>query len=301
MIADFDDFCTWMYVIISEAFAPIAHQVARPGPAPECSDAELLTMAIVGECLGWDHETVLISQWAQHRDLFPTQPDRTRFNRRRRALGQACNLLRRAVLAVLDVAQDRQCAIESLPIPVVQFYWVPQASSDWRSHDAAFGRSCSKKQTFFGDKLHLLVTLGGVIRDFELAPANRTDLQVGVELLAGHRHLDVWGDKASISAPVAAELARTRDILLHTLPRANQPGQPSPAVRRRFNGAREMIETVNSQLTQQLHVEANHAHTCIGLMARLYTKLTAHTLCIYFNRLLGLPAWLPIKSLAFPI
>jgi hypothetical protein len=33
----------------------------------------------------------------------------------------------------------------------------------------------------------------------------------------------------------------------------------------------------------------------------LYTKLTAHTLCIYLNRLLGKPDFLQIKTLAFPI
>lgn len=303
MIADFEDFCTWMYVVISDAFVSIAPRLARPGPAPDCSDAELLTMAVVGECMGWDQETVLISQWRQHRDLFPVQPDRTRFNRRRRALGQAANLLRCAVLGLLDLAQDRQCAIDSLPIPVVQFYWAPHASAEWRCQEAAFGRCCSKKQTIFGYKLHLLVTLGGVIRDFELAPANLTDLTVGVELLAEQRHLEVWGDKAYISAPVAAELARTRDVHLHTLPRTNQKKTPQPtaAVRRAFNGAREIVETVNSQLTGQLHVEINHAHTGFGLKARLYTKLAAHTLCVYLNRLLDRPAWLAIKSLAFPI
>jgi hypothetical protein len=33
---------------------------------------------------------------------------------------------------------------------------------------------------------------------------------------------------------------------------------------------------------------------------RLYTKLTAHTLCLYRNRRLGNPDWLQIKGLAFP-
>lgn len=30
------------------------------GPAAECSDSELLTMALVGECRGWAEETVLL-------------------------------------------------------------------------------------------------------------------------------------------------------------------------------------------------------------------------------------------------
>jgi hypothetical protein len=57
---------------------------------------------------------------------------------------------------------------------------------------------------------------------------------------------------------------------------------------------------VNGQLSEQFNLEENHAHTFLGLCTRLYTKLTAHTLCIYINRLLGKPDYLQIKSLAFP-
>ena len=130
MIADFDDFCTWMYVLISDLFTPIAPLVARPGPVPACTDAELITMAIVGECCGWDQETTLLSRWRAHRYLFPHQLERSRFNRRRRDLSHAINLVRQAVVHVLDLAQDTQCIIDSLPVPVVQFYYVPQASAE---------------------------------------------------------------------------------------------------------------------------------------------------------------------------
>jgi hypothetical protein len=43
MIADFDDLCTWMYVLISDLFAPLGAHVARPGPTPACTDTELIT------------------------------------------------------------------------------------------------------------------------------------------------------------------------------------------------------------------------------------------------------------------
>lgn len=68
-----------------------------------------------------------------------------------------------------------------------------------------------------------------------------------------------------------------------------------------FNKARQLIETVNGQLTEQFNIETNHAHSFWGLCTRLYSKLTAHTLCFYINRLLGESDFLQIKSLAFPI
>jgi hypothetical protein len=300
MIHDFDDFCTWMYVVVDDIWQQIAPLFKRPGPQPMCSDSELITMALVGECRGWELETDLLSQWREHKDLFPRIPSQSRFNRRRRNLMYAFNLIRSVVLGWLDVAQDRRCLIDSLPIPVVQFHLVPSSTGDWAAYGARFGKVPSKKQTIFGYKLHLLITLGGVILDFELAPANATDLAVGFEMLSEHTDLDVLGDKAYISAQKAAELWRNNRLRLRTIPRRNQKVQLPPQVRRAYNSLRQMIETVNGQLTEQFNIETNHAHTFWGLCTRLYTKLAAHTLCIYLNRLLGKPDFLQIKGLAFP-
>jgi hypothetical protein len=159
----------------------------------------------------------------------------------------------------------------------------------------------TKKQAIYGYTLHMLVTLGGLIVEFELAPANATDLDVGAELLTEHTDRVVVGDKGYISAAIAAELLHNNRIHLLTLPRANQKQQLPAATRRLVNRVRQIIETVNGQLTEHFNMETNHAHSFWGLCARLYTKLMAHTLCIYINVLLGKPDFLQIKSLAFPI
>lgn len=301
MIDSFDDFCLYMYVIVDDVMHQIAPLLKRRGPAPECSDSELITLALVGECRGWDLETDLLSCWGEHPDLFPTIPTQSRFNRRRRNLMWVINLIRQTVVQWLDVSQDYQCAIDSLPIPVVQFHLVPGSTGDWAAYGATYGKVSSKKVTIFGYKLHLLITLGGVILDFELAPANEGDLAVGAELLAQHTDRTVYGDKGYISAEIAAELLRTNRLRLLTLPRSNQTIQVPAPVRKTFNAVRQIIETVNGQLSEQFHIEHNHAHTFWGLCARLYTKLTAHTLCVFINRLLGQPDFLQIKGLAFPV
>ena len=185
-------------------------------------------LALVSECRGWDVETELLSHWQAYRALFPHLPSQSRFNRRRRQLWGAFQELRRAVLRLLDLAQDRQCAIDSLPVPVVQFHLVPQSTGDWASHGATFGKVSSKKQTLYGYKLHLLVTLSGVILDFILAPANATDLAVGYEMLTQHGDLDVVGDKAYISAPVAAALWADQRIRL--IPDHRPAGQSARSV-----------------------------------------------------------------------
>jgi hypothetical protein len=300
MIADFDDFCLWVYVIVDTLYQQIEPLLELRGPQPLCSNSEVIAMSLIGECRGWDQETELLSHMKEHRDKFPHIPSQSRFNRRRRNLMFVTNLIRRLLLAQLDVAQDPQCVIDSLPIPVVQFHVVPGSTGEWPAYEAAFGKVSSKKETIYGYKLHLLITLGGVILDFELAPANVDDGNVGFELLSEHTDLEVIGDKAYISQAKAAELWRQNRIRLRTLPRRNQKEQLPPATRRLFNSVRQIIETVNGQLAAQFNIETNHAHTFWGLCTRLYAKLTAHTLCIYLNRLLGKPDFLQIKALAFP-
>jgi hypothetical protein len=291
----FEDLSLWIYCLVDEVWTQIGPRCRRPGPPPICSDAEVVSMALIGEVKGWDQETVLLSEWQQHRDLFPHQPSRTRFNRRRRQLQGAINEVRRLVLGLLDLALDRQCVIDSVPIPVIGFHLVPGANrADWQAYEARFGRVPSKKCTIFGYKLYLLVTLSGVILDFVLAPANVGELQAGVELLAEHTDLVTLGDKAFISQPVATRLWEENRIEVRTLPRRNAQQQVSPAVRRLINGARQIVETVNSQLTEQFRIEVNHAQSFWGLTARLLTKLTAHTLCLYLNRCLARPNFLHI-------
>jgi len=300
MIAGFEDFCLYVYVIVDDIYQTLSSRLPRPGPAPACSDSELITIALVSEAYGWDVETELRDHWAPHLSCFPHFLERSRYNRRRRNLAWAINLIRRHVLAQLDLRQERECAIDSLPIPVVKFHLAPNAGWDWAAHGATFGRVSSKRQTIFGYKLHLLTTLSGLILDYELAPANATDLAVAEELLSPHTDLTILGDKAYVSQPFADHLAEYNRIHLITLRRKNQHQQLSPSLKRCVSQLRQMIETVTNQLAQQFNIERNRAHSFWGLCARLHSKLAIHTICLYINQLLGNPNPLHIKQLCFP-
>lgn len=300
MITDFEDFCLHVFVIVDDIWKEIAPLFKRRGPTPDCSDSELIAIALISECRGWEVETELLDHWQPYLSLFPDFPERSRFNRRRRNLMLAINLIRKILIEHLDLSRDGHCVIDSLPVPAVAFHLVPSSSGDWAAHGARFGKVPSKKETIFGYKLHLLITLNGVILDFELAPANATDLKVGAEMLSEHTDLTVLGDKAYVSAAVAAELLRRNGICLLALRRKNQKEQLPEFLACTINKVRQVIETVNNQLSEQFGVERNRAHSFWGLCARLYTKLTAHTICMYINRLLGNPEPLQIKALAFP-
>ena len=235
-------------------------------------------MVLVGESRGRDEETDLVREWQTRRDLFPHVPERSRFNRRRRALAPASNERRRVTLRLLDRAQERQGASDSLPVPALPFQPVPSSSAvgHWTEHGAAFGKVTTKQQTIFGYTLQLLVTLNGVILDCLLAPANGNDLEAGAELLA------------------------TTGITLLTVPRTNQRLQLPPALAALQTRWRQIVATVNGQLASLFPIEENHAHSFDGLTARLYSKLTAHTLALDLNRLLGAADRLQLKALACP-
>ncbi len=57
---------------------------------------------------------------------------------------QATNLIRQVILCNMDISQDRQCLIDSLPVPVIQFHLVPASTGDWKAHEATFGKAITK-------------------------------------------------------------------------------------------------------------------------------------------------------------
>jgi hypothetical protein len=111
----------------------------------------------------------------------------------------------------------------------------------------------------------------------------------------------VLGDKGYISVPKAADLWELNRIRLGTIPCSNRKQQVPQAWKHLHNAIRQLIETINGQLAGQFAIEKNYAHTFWDLCTRLYSKLTAYTLCIYLNRLFGKPDCLQIKALAFQI
>ncbi len=149
MLPEFEDFCTWVVVGVDDRWEQMAPFFKRPGPAPVCSDSELIAMALIGECRGWQRETELLRCGKAYRALFHHIPSQSRFNRRRRNLVQAFNLIRQGILRSLDLSRDRQCRIESLPTPVVQFHPVPASTGDWRAFGATCGKVVTRKADYF--------------------------------------------------------------------------------------------------------------------------------------------------------
>lgn len=293
MITNFADLCTYVYVIVDELYQVVAApEDQRPGPRSAFTDSEVITLTLVAELLGLTAETTLLAYIKRnHRALVPLLPERSRYNRRRRALTEGTNRIRGAMMQVvlgqLTPEERELCVIDSLPVPVVGFHHAREAHR-WYG-EASYGYIASKQQTIFGYKLHLLVTHSGLILDFALAPANYSDGALTEQLLLDKHWLTVLGDKAYLHAALQALLAWRNDVVLLTPRRANQRAQLPAALTRAIASFRQTIETVNSQLSEHFQVERNRAKSVTGLCARVQATLAAQTLGLYLNCLLGRP------------
>ncbi len=293
MIGNFVDLCTHVYVATDEVYQrAVAPYDTRPGPRSGFSDSELLAVSIVAELVGLDAETRCLAYLRRnHPTLFPLLPERSRYNRRRRQLAEPTNRIRGAVMErlwrVLEEEGRDLCAIDSVPVPVVGFH---HARHDHRWYgEAEYGRVASKKQTVYGFKLHLLVSASGLILDFALVAANEADGTLAEQLLIDKAGLTVLGDKGYINGPLHQLLAARNDLILLTPRRKNQKQQLPEALTRAINQARQIVETVNSQLAGQLALQRNRAKSVWGLATRVHAKLAAHTLGLYLNYLAGRP------------
>jgi len=293
MIQTFEDLCTYVYVTVDELFQTyVQPHDQRPGPRSTFSDSELITLALVAEVVSLDDETVFLDYVDRHhRALFPVLPERSRYNRRRRALGEAINTIRRHLrdwlLALLLSDERPLCVLDSLPLPVVGFQHA-QGRHRWYGW-ATYGYNATKKETIYGFKLHLLTTADGLITDFALAPAHLTDGTFTEQLLGDKAQLLVLGDKAYLNAELQRDLQERQGITLLTPRRANQREQLPAALTALVSHFRQMIETINSQLAGQFNLETNKAKCMSGLIARLQAKLAAHTLGMYLNVVTGQP------------
>jgi len=89
----------YVYCLVDDAIkVGVLSIPRRPGPAPDCTDAELLTIALVRHLLGRRSENGVLAQIRRDRPApFPHLPDQPEVNRRTRWLWGAFEQLRAAV------------------------------------------------------------------------------------------------------------------------------------------------------------------------------------------------------------
>src|SRR5260370_21513995 len=143
----------------------------------------------------------------------------------------------------------------------------------------------------FGFKVHTIVRFTGVVMSFLLTPANRYDNQPVVELLDSFSHhlKRLLGDGAYNDAALQKFLEQYRSLELLAPAKVNQSPQRSEQAQKQLNRLRLICETVNAQLQEQLHLSKHYAKSTLWAMTRIAAKLTAHSVGMMVNQLLGRP------------
>ena len=154
----------------------------------------------------------------------------------------------------------------------------------FRSDGANYGKCPSKKETYFGFKVHALITLDGFITAFDITPASTDDREGLRDLMREQYTLSVIGDKGYIGEQLREDM-QDRNICLLAMKRNNSKIQWSKPFRQMIFKFRRRVETVFSQLSQQLNAERVLAKTFRGLCTRLVNKVLAYDLALLINKL----------------
>lgn len=287
VIATFEDFILTVYVVIDELyrqFAPSEVIHRRHVLDAKLSNSEIITISICGELAGIDSENAWFSFVKKnYRHLFPQLCSRSRFNRTRRALMQTTELLRQKMISAFPIPFSPYFIIDSFPLAVCKFGRARYCRS-FRGYGADYGKCPSKKETYFGYKVHALVTLEGYITSFEITPASTDDREGLRDIVESQSDLVILGDKGYVGENLMLEM-KEQGICLLALKRSNSKINWSKSFRQLIFKLRRRVETVFSQLSEQLNAERVLAKSFQGLCTRLSNKILAYNLCLALNRI----------------
>ena len=269
-------------------------EAARRGPNPEAPDSDILTVAWLLEYIGADSENAGYRRIkAELKTVFASLPERSRFNRRRRNLAAASEVIRGVLRAYLP--HSDVFIVDSFPMPVCDFKRAKASKSDFKWADATgtlatYGHCATKSLgTFFGFRGSLISTVDGLPVDFAIASADIDDRDVLPLLAERQQYPVILGDKGYISQQLQSEVLETENTVLLPTLRKNQKQQYPESFRKLQVRLRRRIETTISQLTQQFHVSRVRARTHWGLRTRMSNKFGACLLGAFVNQCLGHP------------
>ena len=279
-----EDLFVYVYVLIHDLV--IAGKIAvpaRPGPAPACSDAELLAIAVVRHLLGRRSESGFLAEVARDwGHLFPALPHQSEANRRTRWLWGAFERLRATLAARLPEDDCQQADTSALPVKHASRVRGPDGwTGPGNDLAARFGRDAAHAKWFYGFRLAVKTDLGSrIVRAWAIVPAAVNEREVAEDLLdAGPAPRDLLADKGfSGRAFAATQAARGTAVLVP--PEKKQRASMPPVLQKVIAEWRNRIETTFSEITDRMELARHGAHSFWGLITRTAATIAAHTLLL---------------------
>jgi Transposase DDE domain len=277
-----EELFVYVYVLIHDLILAGAVQIPRrPGPAPACTDAELLAIAQVRHLLGRRSEAAFLAEVARDwGHLFPVLPAQSEANRRIRWLWGAFEQLRVALAARLPEDDCQQVDTSALPVKhPSRVRGADQWTGPGNDLAARFGRDAAHAEWFYGFRLAVKTDLGSrVVRAWSIVPAAVSERDVATDLLeAGPAPRDLLADKGFSGRGFAAAQAERGTAVL--VPPGKKDRAVTPSVLLKvIAGWRNRVETTFSEITDRMELARHGAHTFWGLLTRTAATIAAHTL-----------------------
>ncbi|GAA2220963.1 IS982 family transposase [Nonomuraea monospora] len=288
MTTELDTLATALYVRVDDLLksAPeLAPWRPKVGIAPRLSDAELVTLAVLSALLGYHCER----RWlryahAELRGMFPCLPQQSGYGKRlRKSVGLVMAVIR--VLACdSPLWSDDVWVADSTPVECGRSVETARRSrlAGW----AEYGYCASHSRYFWGLRLHLVCTLGGLPVLFALAGAKADEREVllgmlrsAPRLMAEHPRQTIIADRQFYGQAFERELADGGMRLL----RPARAGETERAGAHLFKPLRQTIESINQTFKGQLDLERHGGRTVAGVIVRVFIKILALTAAIWHN------------------
>ena len=277
-----EDLFVYVYVLVHDLFlAGAIHIPRRPGPAPACTDAELLAIAVVRCLLGRRSESGFLREVARDwGHLFPRLPCQSEANRRTRWLWGAFEQARAVIAARLPEDDCQQVDTSALPVKHPSRVRGPDGwTGPGNGLAARFGRDAAHAEWFYGFRLAVKTDLGSrIVRAWSIVPAAVSERDVAIDLLeAGPPPRDLLADKGFSGRGFAAAQAARGTAVLVPPGKKDRAAMPS-TLRQVIAEWRNRVETTFSEITDQMELARHGAHTFWGLLTRTAATIAAHTI-----------------------
>src|SRR5216683_2635286 len=255
-----EDLFVYVYVLVDDAITAGAIAIPpRPGPAPACSDAELLTIAMVRHLLGRRSEAGFLAEVARDwGHLFPVLPHQSEANRRIRWLWGAFEQFRVTLAARLPEDDCQQIDTSALPVKHPSRVRGPDGwTGPGNDLTARFGRDAAHAEWFYGFRLAIKTDLGSrIVRAWSIVPAAVNERDVATDLL------EAGPPPRDLLVPPTKNQRRTMPLILQKV----------------IAEWRNRVEATFGEITDQMELARHGAHTFGGLLTRTAATIAAHTL-----------------------
>lgn len=257
----------------------------RVGIAPKLTDAELVTLAVMQALLGFTSE----SRWLRHArahlgHLFRYLPGQPGYNKRLRAISELITTVLEVLSRDTSLFTDDVWVVDSTPVECGRSRETTKRSNlaGW----AEYGYCASHSRFFWGLRLHLVCTLGGLPIAFAVTGAKADERQTLLDMLATDPALTrdrpgqtLIGDKNYFGAAFETSLAAHGLDLL----RPARKGETERPGARLFKPLRQTIESINQTFKAQLDLERHGGRTHRGVTVRILQRILALTTAIWHN------------------